>query len=235
MRGEHGSVAVERVRAGDRVWAKDEFDPTAPPVLCVVEELFVRHAPVLRVHVGGRVIVTTGEHPFWVRGTGWVEAFALAPGDVLVGMDGQPVPVEAVEDAGEWATVYNVRVADCHTYFVGCDEWGFDLWCHNARYRYPEQKEARRAAVEEAWRQEAEMVRRTGMGTRPWTDAQKRELLANGFVRRYVGHHINSVGGSPLLAGVADNIEFMTYRQHFLRHLRNWRNQTRGQLLDRSV
>ena len=28
--------------------------------------------------------------------------------------------------------VYNLRVADWHTYFVGCDEWGFSVWAHNA-------------------------------------------------------------------------------------------------------
>jgi hypothetical protein len=30
--------------------------------------------------------------------------------------------------------VYNLRVADFHTYFVGCDEWGFSVWAHNATY-----------------------------------------------------------------------------------------------------
>ena len=31
-------------------------------------------------------------------------------------------------------TVYNFRVANCHTYFVGCAEWGFSVWAHNAEY-----------------------------------------------------------------------------------------------------
>src|SRR5262249_40864684 len=42
--------------------------------------------------------------------------------------------VEGVEDTGEFATVYNLRVADFHTYFVGCDAWGFSVWAHNADY-----------------------------------------------------------------------------------------------------
>jgi hypothetical protein len=29
-------------------------------------------------------------------------------------------------------TVYNVRVAEFSTYFVGGDEWGFSVWAHNA-------------------------------------------------------------------------------------------------------
>jgi hypothetical protein len=32
-------------------------------------------------------------------------------------------------------TVYNLRVADFHTYFVGGGLWGFDVWVHNASYR----------------------------------------------------------------------------------------------------
>ena len=30
------------------------------------------------------------------------------------------------------AKVYNLRVADYHTYFVGDESWGFALWAHNA-------------------------------------------------------------------------------------------------------
>ena len=32
------------------------------------------------------------------------------------------------------ATVYNLRVADYHTYFVGSREWGFSVWAHHANY-----------------------------------------------------------------------------------------------------
>jgi hypothetical protein len=31
-------------------------------------------------------------------------------------------------------TLYNLRVSDYHTYFVGCQEWGFSVWAHNACY-----------------------------------------------------------------------------------------------------
>ncbi len=29
-------------------------------------------------------------------------------------------------------TVYNLRVADHHTYFVGGSDWGWDVWVHNS-------------------------------------------------------------------------------------------------------
>jgi hypothetical protein len=42
------------------------------------------------------------------------------------------VSVDKVHDTREYATLYNLRVSDFHTYFVGCHEWGFSVWAHNA-------------------------------------------------------------------------------------------------------
>jgi filamentous hemagglutinin len=56
------------------------------------------------------------------------------PGDLLRTHDGRHVPVESVRDAGETATVYNVRIEEYHTYFVGSPDWCFSLWVHNASY-----------------------------------------------------------------------------------------------------
>ena len=44
----------------------------------------------------------------------------------------QWLAVEGVRDTGRAEAVYNGRVAEYHTYFVGCDEWGFSLWAHNS-------------------------------------------------------------------------------------------------------
>lgn len=97
----------------------------------VVEEVFVSHAPIIWVVASGQRIGTTHAHPFYVSERGWVAAEVLRVGDRLRGHDGQWVAVEGVEDHGEWATVYNLRVADHHTYFVGSEEWGFSVWSHN--------------------------------------------------------------------------------------------------------
>lgn len=42
------------------------------------------------------------------------------------------VPVKSVEETGRYETVYNLRVADYHTYFVGSEDWGFSVWVHNS-------------------------------------------------------------------------------------------------------
>jgi hypothetical protein len=87
------------------------------------------------VHVGGQVIRSTAEHPFYVEGAGWVACQDLRIGDRLLGADGTTVTVEDLLDTGVYETVYNLRIQDYHTYFVGCDEWGFSVWAHNVDCR----------------------------------------------------------------------------------------------------
>ena len=66
-----------------------------------------------------------------VRGKGWVKAAELVAGDLLSGDGEQWLAVDEVYDTSDYETVYNLRVADFHTYFVGCQEWGFSVWAHN--------------------------------------------------------------------------------------------------------
>ena len=130
---EFGSVVIEDITRGTRVWSRGEFDAEGAVELKVVEEVFERFASVMRVKLAGGVeFGTTHEHPFWVAGKGWVVARELAAGDKLVGRDGGEVAVEGVSETGEWARVYNFRVADHHTYFVGGQEWGCSVWTHNS-------------------------------------------------------------------------------------------------------
>jgi|LakMenE01Jun11ns_1017448.scaffolds.fasta_scaffold9926369_3 hypothetical protein len=133
---ENGPQAIETIQPGDLVWCRDDDDPSAPLELKRVEQVFERWARVLEVNLpGGVSIGTTAEHPFWVVGKGWVWAGDLVPGDQLLGEDGQEVTVESIAQTEQFEKVYNLRVADNHTYFVGSDGWGFSVWVHNANYR----------------------------------------------------------------------------------------------------
>jgi hypothetical protein len=129
---EFGSKPILYIRKGERVWARDDANPDGPLVLKVVEQVFAEVGRIWHLHAEGRVIRTTGEHPFWVYNKGWVPTWALEPADLLSTHDGRWVAVEEVFDTGEYETVYNLRIADCHTYFVGSEEWGFSVWAHNA-------------------------------------------------------------------------------------------------------
>ena len=97
-----------------------------------MEEVFQRWGVIWEMAVAGRVLRTTAEHPFWVRGRGWTAASQLRVGDALRSHDGQWLAVESVRDTGREEAVYNCRVAEYHTYFVGDQQWGFSLWAHNS-------------------------------------------------------------------------------------------------------
>jgi hypothetical protein len=88
-------------------------------------------ALIVRLKVGCEEIRTTAEHPFCVRGRGWVPAGMLGPREWLLAGDGTWQVIESVRETGEVTTVYNFEVAGYHTYFVGQESWGFDLWTHN--------------------------------------------------------------------------------------------------------
>ena len=77
----------------------------------------------------GETIETTGEHPFYVAGEGFVPAGRLAIGNAIVTRAG-PVTrlVKAVWNTAP-KTVYNFTVEGDHTYFVGNKDGG--LWVHN--------------------------------------------------------------------------------------------------------
>jgi RHS repeat-associated protein len=129
-----GSKPIEEFQVGDLLMSRNENDQRGAVEAKMVEEVFVRTAPILHLHVAGKVIRTTAEHPFWVVGVGWMPAGLLRPGNLLSSHDGQLVAVDEVFDTGHVETVYNLRVADFHTYFVGSPEWGFWVWAHNAIY-----------------------------------------------------------------------------------------------------
>lgn len=102
-----------------------------------------------------RVIGTTQEHPFNVQGKGWTPVGEISPGD-MIRTDNGWVQVSKIEDTGRYETVYNLKVADYHTYFVGAQDWGFGVWSHNAYHpesdpETRQQGEQFRQRAEELW------------------------------------------------------------------------------------
>jgi Pretoxin HINT domain len=126
-----GSRAIEDIRVGDLVLSRDEFDVRGEVRAKVVEEVFERFSAVWELRAGGQVILTTGEHPFFRSGE-WVAAKDLQVGDKLTCQDGSTVTIEGLRQTDQWQPVYNLRIADYHTYFVGDDSWGWAVWAHNS-------------------------------------------------------------------------------------------------------
>ncbi|PEK63848.1 T7SS effector LXG polymorphic toxin [Bacillus wiedmannii] len=91
----------------------------------------------------------------------------------------------------------------------------------------------RQKAVRHAWRQEKELIKKTGKGTRDWTPAEKLELLQTGKVKGYEGQHMKSANEYPDFAGEPDNIQFLKGRnmdvnEHLDAHRGNYHNPTNG-------
>ena len=113
---ETGARPVETLEIGDGILAQDleTGELTFKPV---VGKTIRERANLYRLKAGSDEIVCSQGHPFWVNAIGWVQARALQPGMPLHSPSGSG-ELTSVEPAGE-GTVYNVIVADSHTYFVG--------------------------------------------------------------------------------------------------------------------
>ncbi len=127
-----GARPIEEFQPGDEILSRSELHPDGEVVVRRVEKIFRLTGLVAELTIGGRLIETTAEHPFYVPGKGWRRTHELEPGDHLVGHDGKLTAVDSVVLTVRTAAVYNLRVATDHTYFVGDPNWGFTIWAHNA-------------------------------------------------------------------------------------------------------
>jgi len=75
-------------------------------------------AHLIRIFVNDQMVRVTPNHPFYVNNSGWTAAGNLKVGDRLLSTAGLPASVTAIEDFGEVEPVFNLQVADDHTYFV---------------------------------------------------------------------------------------------------------------------
>ncbi len=135
---------IEDVKAGDRVWAYDPVHDKweAKPVIKPLVHDYA--GDMITVSVAGQTIKCTGNHPFWVAGGAslfdreqardvypsdrtsaivsgkgrWIEARKLQAGDLLVLRNGSQIPIEQVQVSYARQKVYNLQVADLHTYAV---------------------------------------------------------------------------------------------------------------------
>jgi hypothetical protein len=138
------SKPIEQVCAGEKVWAYDPVARAWSPREVLRSLGHDYDGDLVTITVAGNRLEATGNHPFWVVSgknlTGrpaahdvppmernaartvsgrWVEARSVLPGDLLVVRSGQMATVEEVAARREKLKVYNLQVADLHTYAVG--------------------------------------------------------------------------------------------------------------------
>ncbi|HTI51575.1 MAG TPA: polymorphic toxin-type HINT domain-containing protein, partial [Planctomycetaceae bacterium] len=130
---ESGPMAIETIRIGDRVLAKDietgelDYKPVVQTTVRPPRELNT-------LRLDDERIVCTGGHRFWISGLGWVRARDLAPASLVHTATGNK-PIWSARK-GESVETYNLVVADFHTYFVG----NTGVLCHDLLIPRPTNK-----------------------------------------------------------------------------------------------
>jgi hypothetical protein len=123
---ESGDRPIERIAIGERVWARD-VSTGARALRPVLNTFVTAGVPVVELELfsnarpSERLRVTPG-HRFWVESLGWVRADALgrgAPGERLLWSTEAPLSASIVSEKPAPTTVYNLEVAEFHSYFVG--------------------------------------------------------------------------------------------------------------------
>ena len=131
-----GYKAIARIRAGDRVFAKDEASGKTgyKPVTAQYGNPY-QETVYIEVSDGlGKIqtLVSNRIHPFYSDGK-WIKAEDLKAGSRLFAENGVEPTVQSVTVKQEPLQAYNLTVADWHTYFVKGDKAETEgVWVHNA-------------------------------------------------------------------------------------------------------
>lgn len=130
---ESGFARIESIKPGDVVLSTN-VDTMETGYKKVLEKYVRKTRELVHIIVGGKEIVSTPDHPYYVEGRGFVNACQLCIGSPLLDADGKVLEVEQIykEQLGknEEVTVYNFQVEDWHTYHVG----EMEVLVHNAEY-----------------------------------------------------------------------------------------------------
>ena len=125
---ENGLRPISEIKIGEKVWAFNE--ETGEKSLQEVVHLILGEGAKELVDItleNGEMVTATAEHPFYVNKE-WVNAGDLVGGNVLLSLGGEVVGIKSVRSYRQEQDVYNLTVANDHTYYVGSDE----VLSHNA-------------------------------------------------------------------------------------------------------
>ncbi|MCD4744587.1 MAG: cadherin-like domain-containing protein, partial [Desulfobacteraceae bacterium] len=118
-----GLKPIEDVKKGDLVWSKDEktskmlLQKVTKTIITPDHEIY--ELKISDVNEKTITIGTTVDHPFWVKGKGWIPAIDLKPGDKTTTIKNRLETIIDSKKGLSKKTVYNLEVENFHTYFVG--------------------------------------------------------------------------------------------------------------------
>jgi hypothetical protein len=116
-----GLLPIRAIRPETLVWAFDEALGKAS--YYPVTAAFAHIDPLLLdVTISGETIRTTPEHPFFVDGV-WLSAGQIEIDDSVLSASGVSGAVAKIVQVRQPQVMYNITVAQAHTYFVGESGW----------------------------------------------------------------------------------------------------------------
>jgi len=117
-----GEAAIGALKVGDLVLAYDQTTKTTGSY--TVTAILVHIDNVIEyLTVGGERLETTPEHPFFTIERGWTPAGQLQLGDHVRRADGMTGTIQTIQVVQQPQAMYNLTVAEAHTFFVGQGEW----------------------------------------------------------------------------------------------------------------
>jgi hypothetical protein len=124
---------IEEVRAGDKVLSVTEHDAEGPVESKKVIQAYNNEPQkLLELYVNGELIRCTYTHRFYARFKGWTPANELELGDQLKTPNGRWLNVSNKIFTDNIEPVFNIHVADNHTYFVSDGKSDQFVLVHNA-------------------------------------------------------------------------------------------------------
>ena len=128
---ENGFRPIEEIKAGDVVLSWNEesgelgYNKVAQTFVRTTERIYQI------TYEDGTFIETTWNHPFYIKGRGWVKAKDLKDGDLSftsssIRGDSRELKITSVVAREREERVYNFEVSQDHTYFVSAHSRGFD-------------------------------------------------------------------------------------------------------------
>jgi hypothetical protein len=208
---ENGLQNIETVVAGTKVWAMNPRSGNLSLQPAVRTTVHDYQGDIIHVRFNNSIIEVTGNHPFWVSGGQrlelrpaamdvpvqerglsargrWVEARDLQRGDILTGLNEQPLRIEEIEKSRGQLAVYNVTAAGQHTYAVHA----LGVVVHNkgseeaAMESYAEAPASRQAAEVPKASKEADLGVQLAAASGVPRAVEKRARIYSGFCRLMV-------------------------------------------------